>query len=190
MNFMKKIVVTLLAVTMLVCFVGCEKDTEKSSSNATTTTAYSIKNNEYYNEIDSCIKDTVKAFQTNTLEDRLKIYPDYFVQGEYGGEAELEKAIKDFYSCDTEYEINKIEDVSTKYAEKCSKEVKSYYDIDVNIDKVVYANVSYKYTNYSDNRLDDSQLIPTDEYYICIDGNWYYGWGLEINSELSEEVIE
>ena len=63
-------------------------------------------------------------------------------------------------------------------------------DVDVNIEKVVLANVSYKYTNYSDKRLDDSELVPTDEYYISIDGKWYYGWGLEINSEVSEQVVE
>lgn len=187
---MKKIILLSLVILTIFTCVGCGKDNSSSTTTTTVaTTTDPVKGNEYYSDVDGAIKKVAKAFKTNSIDDRMACYPDYFINGEYGDKAGLEKAMKDFYTCDTEYKINKITDMTDKYAEKCIKEIKDYYDIDVNIEKVVFANVSYKYTNYSDNRLDDSDLVPTDEYYICIDGSWYYGWGLEINSEVSEQVV-
>ncbi|MGN1132572.1 MAG: hypothetical protein ACI4RL_06660, partial [Ruminococcus sp.] len=61
----------------------------------------------------------------------------------------------------------------------------------LDIQKVAKVDVSYKYTNYSkDGYIDDSTLVPTTEYYIQFDNTWYYGWGLELNSEIIEQEIE
>lgn len=191
MLFMKRLLIISILIVTIFTLVGCGTENNSSSnSSATVATTESVENNKYYSDVDGAVKNMAQAFKTNSLEDRLKTYPDYFVKGEYGSNAELKKAMKNFYTCDTEYKINKITDMTDKYVEKCNKEIKDYYGIDTNIEKVVLANVSYKYTNYSDDRLDDSELVPTDEYYICIDGKWYYGWGLEINSEVSEQVVE
>lgn len=192
MLFMKRLTIISLVIVTIFTFVGCGTESNSSSNTSTTvtTTVDSVKSNKYYNDIDSTIQTIVKAYKTKSFNERAAMYPDYFIKGEYGGNAGLKEAIKGFYTCDTEYKINSIKDMTDKYAEKCIKEIKDYYDIDVNIEKVVLANVSYKYTNYSDKRLDDSELVPTDEYYISIDGKWYYGWGLEINSEVSEQVVK
>lgn len=192
MLFMKRLIIISLVIVTIFTFVGCGTESNSSSNTSTTvtTTVNSVKSNKYYNDIDGAIQTIVKAYKTKSFNERAAMYPDYFIKGEYGGNAGLKEAIKGFYTCDTEYKINSIKDMTDKYAKKCIKEIKDYYDVDVNIEKVVLANVSYKYTNYSDKRLDDSELVPTDEYYICIDGKWYYGWGLEINSEVSEQVVE
>lgn len=191
MLFMKRLLIISILIVTIFTLVGCGTENNSSSNSSTTVaTTESVENNKYYSDVDGAVKNMAQAFKTNSLEDRLKTYPDYFVKGEYGSNAELKKAMKNFYTCDTEYKINKITDMTDKYVEKCNKEIKDYYGIDTNIEKVVLANVSYKYTNYSDDRLDDSELVPADEYYICIDGKWYYGWGLEINSEVSEQVVE
>ena len=188
---MKRLLIVTILIVTIFTFVGCGTDNNTTSNTSTTVaTSESVENNKYYSDVEGAVKNMAQAFKTNSLEDRLKTYPDYFVKGEYGSYAKLKKAMKKFYTCDTEYKINKITDVTDKYAEKCTKEIKDYYGIDTNIEKVILANVSYKYTNYSDDRLDDSELVPTDEYYICIDGKWYYGWGLEINSDVSEQVVE
>lgn len=188
---MKRLLIISILIVTIFTLVGCGTENNSSSNSSTTVaTTESVENNKYYSDVDGAVKNMAQAFKTNSLEDRLKTYPDYFVKGEYGSNAELKKAMKNFYTCDTEYKINKITDMTDKYVEKCNKEIKDYYGIDTNIEKIVLANVSYKYTNYSDDRLDDSELVPTDEYYICIDGKWYYGWGLEINSEVSEQVVE
>lgn len=188
---MKRLLIISILIVTIFTLVGCGTENNSSSNSSTTVaTTESVENNKYYSDVDGAVKNMAQAFKTNSLEDRLKTYPDYFVKGEYGSNAELKKAMKNFYTCDTEYKINKITDMTDKYVEKCNKEIKDYYGIDTNIEKVVLANVSYKYTNYSDDRLDDSELVPTDEYYIRIDGKWYYGWGLEINSEVSEQVVE
>ncbi|MGN1126790.1 MAG: hypothetical protein ACI4RI_05055, partial [Ruminococcus sp.] len=94
-------------------------------------------------------------------------------------------------TCDTEYEINEITDVTEEQAKKVKKEIKDYYDADLDIQKVAKVDVSYKYTNYSkEGYIDDSTLMPSTEYYIQFDNTWYYGWGLEINSEIIEQELE
>ena len=91
----------------------------------------------------------------------------------------------------TEYEITESTDVTEEQAEKAEKEIKDYYDADIDIQKVAKVDASYKYTNYSkEGYIDDSTLMPTTEYYIQFDNTWYYGWGLEINSEIIEQELE
>lgn len=189
----KKIGYLLVAVIMIftaTTFTGCTDNSDENDSTQPSTTA--AQASPLYNDIDNCIKAIAKADKTNALEDELKKYPKYFVDANFDGEKGLEKAIKDgFYTCDTAYVIEDIEDVTSRYAESIEKEIKEYYDADVNIEKVAKAEVSYRYTNYSDDRLDDSTFVPTTEYYINIDGTWYYGWGLDVNSEIvsQEEIL-
>ena len=132
------------------------------------------------------------AVKTNDMEYELKKSPHYYIESEFGGEKEFEKTVKsNFYTCDTEYEITEITDLTEEQAKKIEKEIKDYYDTDLDIQKVAKVDVSYKYTNYSNNGyIDDSTLMPTTEYYIQFDNTWYYGWGLELNSEIIEQEIE
>lgn len=171
-------------------FTGCETEEKKvDNTNPSSTT---IKDNPLYDGINSCIENIVKADKTNDMEYELKKYPDYYIEGEFGGEKEFEKIVKsNFYTCDTEYEISEITDVTEEQSVKMEAEIKSYYNAEIDIKKVAKVDVSYKYTNYSKKGyIDDSTLMPTTEYYIQFDNTWYYGWGLEINSEIIEQEIE
>lgn len=190
----KNISVYILSLCMLLsvfAITGCDSSSGSTSSSIEQTTT-SVAENPLYAGIEDAIKATAKADKTNDIKDELRKYPDYYVKGEYGTVKEFEKSIKEnFYKCDTEYVINSIEDVTSQYEKSIEKELKDYYDADVDIEGVAKVNASYRYYNYNDDQhLDQTDLIPSDEYYIKIDGLWYYGWNLEINatevSDLSE----
>lgn len=52
--------------------------------------------------------------------------------------------------------------------------------------KVVLANVSYKYTNYSDRNLMISELVPTDECYVSVvNGTMVGDLVVQVSGELS-----
>lgn len=184
------LILTAVILAFSLFFTGCEVNVNVNESKSTSTPT--IKENPLYEGINSCIENIVKADKTNDMEYELKKYPDYYIKGEFGGEEEFEKTVKDnFYTCDTEYEISEITDVTEQQAKKIEKEIKDYYDEEIDIQKVAKVDVSYKYTNYSkDGYIDDSTLMPTTEYYIQFDNTWYYGWGLELNSEIIEQEIE
>ena len=130
----------------------------------------------------------VMADKTNEMKYELKKYPDYFINGEYGGEKEFEKLVEEnFYKCDTDYEIYSIEDVSAQYAQSVEKEINDYYGTSVNIDGVAKVEDGFRYYNYdSDQYVDQTEIVPSTEYYIKADGTWYYGWGIELNAEITE----
>ena len=123
---MKRLIIISLVIVTIFTFVGCGTESNSSSKTSTTvtTTVDSIKSNKYYNDIDSAIQTIVKAYKTKSFNERAAMYPDYFIKGEYGGNAGLKEAIKGFYTCDTEYKINSIKDMTDKYAKKCIKEIK------------------------------------------------------------------
>ena len=103
--------------------------------------------------------------------------------------AEVKQALAD--GCNEIDMVINITDVKNGDFEKVEKEIKDYYDADIDIQKVAKVNASYKYTNYSkEGYIDDSTLMPSTEYYIQFDNTWYYGWGLELNSEIIEQEIE
>ncbi|MGN1132117.1 MAG: hypothetical protein ACI4RL_04370 [Ruminococcus sp.] len=184
------LIFTAVILVLSLSFAGC--GTEQENTDNTQPSTPSIKDDPLYDGINSCIENIVMADKTNDMEYELKKYPTYYIESEFGGEEEFEKIVKDnFYTCDTEYEISEITDVTEKQAEKMETEIKDYYDVDLDIQKVAKVDVSYKYTNYSkDGYIDDSTLVPTTEYYIQFDNTWYYGWGLEMNSEIIEQEIE
>lgn len=184
------LILTALTLTFSLFFTGC--DGNNNDNNPTQPSSATIKDNPLYEGINSCIENIVKADKTNDMEYELKKYPDYYIEGEFGGEKEFEKIVKsNFYTCDTEYEISEITDVTEEQSVKMEAEIKSYYNAEIDIQKVAKVDVSYKYTNYSKKGyIDDSTLMPTTEYYIQFDNTWYYGWGLEINSEIIEQEIE
>ena len=184
------LILTAVILAFSLFFTGCE--TEEKKVDNTNPSTPSIKDNPLYEGINSCIENIVKADKTNDMEYELKKYPEYYIEGEFGGEKEFEKIVKsNFYTCDTEYEITEITDVTEEQAEKAEKEIKDYYDADIDIQKVAKVDASYKYTNYSkEGYIDDSTLMPTTEYYIQFDNTWYYGWGLELNSEIIEQELE
>ena len=184
------LILTALILTFSLFFTGC--DGNNNDNNPNQPSSATIKDNPLYEGINSCIENIVKADKTNDMEYELKKYPDYYIEGEFGGEKEFEKMVKsNFYTCDTEYEISEITDVTEEQSVKMEAEIKSYYNAEIDIQKVAKVDVSYKYTNYSKKGyIDDSTLMPTTEYYIQFDNTWYYGWGLEINSEIIEQEIE
>ena len=184
------LILTALILAFSLFFTGCEENKNVDSSTRPGTPT--IKDNPLYEGINSCIENIVKADKTNDMEYELKKYPEYYIEGEFGGEEEFEKIVKsNFYTCDTEYEISEITDVTEEQSVKMEAEIKSYYNAEIDIQKVAKVDVSYKYTNYSKKGyIDDSTLMPTTEYYIQFDNTWYYGWGLEINSEIIEQEIE
>lgn len=184
------LILTAVFLAFSLFFTGCEENKNVDSSTQPSTPT--IKDNPLYEGINSCIENIVKADKTNDMEYELKKYPEYYIEGEFGGEEEFEKIVKsNFYTCDTEYEITEITDVTEEQAEKAEKEIKDYYDADLDIQKVAKVDASYKYTNYSkEGYIDDSTLMPSTEYYIQFDNTWYYGWGLELNSEIIEQELE
>lgn len=184
------LILTAVILAFSLFFTGCK--TEENKVDSTTQSTPTIKDNPLYEGINSCIENIVMADKTNDMEYELKKYPEYYINGEFGGEEEFEKIVKEnFYTCDTEYEISEITDVTEQQSNKMEKEIKDYYDVEIDIQKVAKVDASYKYTNYSkDGYIDDSTLMPTTEYYIQFDNTWYYGWGLELNSEIIEQEIE
>ncbi|MGN0461784.1 MAG: hypothetical protein ACI4HZ_05005 [Ruminococcus sp.] len=184
------LILTAVILAFSLFFTGCEVNVNVNESTQPSTPT--IKDNPLYEGINSCIENIVKADKTNDMEYELKKYPEYYIEGEFGGEKEFEKIVKsNFYTCDTEYEITEITDVTEEQADKVEKEIKDYYDADIDIQKVAKVDASYKYTNYSkEGYIDDSTLMPSTEYYIQFDNTWYYGWGLELNSEIIEQEIE
>ena len=185
-----------LALALCVCssafaLVGCSESSQNATEDTKTTTVEtttSVTENPLYKEIDACIQNMVMADKTNEMKYELKKYPDYFINGEYGGEKEFEKLVEEnFYKCDTDYEIYSIEDVSAQYAQSVEKEINDYYGTSVNIDGVAKVEDGFRYYNYdSDQYVDQTEIVPSTEYYIKADGTWYYGWGIELNAEITE----
>ena len=190
----KKILTLALALCVsssAFALVGCSESSQNATEDTKTTTVEtttSVTENPLYKEIDACIQNMVMADKTNEMKYELKKYPDYFINGEYGGEKEFEKLVEEnFYKCDTDYEIYSIEDVSDQYAQSVEKEINDYYGTSVNIDGVAKVEDGFRYYNYdSDQYVDQTEIVPSTEYYIKADGTWYYGWGIELNAEISE----
>ncbi len=190
----KKILTLALALCVsssAFALVGCSESSQNATEDTKTTTVEtttSVTENPLYKEIDACIQNMVMADKTNEMKYELKKYPDYFINGEYGGEKEFEKLVEEnFYKCDTDYEIYSIEDVSAQYAQSVEKEINDYYGTSVNIDGVAKVEDGFRYYNYdSDQYVDQTEIVPSTEYYIKADGTWYYGWGIELNAEITE----
>ena len=190
----KKILTLALALCVsssAFALVGCSESSQNATEDTKTTTVEtttSVTENPLYKEIDACIQNMVMADKTNEMNYELKKYPDYFINGEYGGEKEFEKLVEEnFYKCDTDYEIYSIEDVSAQYAQSVEKEINDYYGTSVNIDGVAKVEDGFRYYNYdSDQYVDQTEIVPSTEYYIKADGTWYYGWGIELNAEITE----
>ena len=190
----KKILTLALALCVsssafaLVGFSESSQDATEDTKTTTVETTTSVTENPLYKEIDACIQNMVMADKTNEMKYELKKYPDYFINGEYGGEKEFEKLVEEnFYKCDTDYEIYSIEDVSAQYAQSVEKEINDYYGTSVNIDGVAKVEDGFRYYNYdSDQYVDQTEIVPSTEYYIKADGTWYYGWGIELNAEITE----
>ena len=115
------LILTAVFLAFSLFFTGCEENKNVDSSTQPSTPT--IKDNPLYEGINSCIENIVKADKTNDMEYELKKYPEYYIEGEFGGEKEFEKIVKsNFYTCDTEYEITEITDV-TKELNKLKKRV-------------------------------------------------------------------
>ena len=182
------ITLSLIMALSIITLCGC--DGEKKSTTPTPPTTTSVQQHPFYMEIENAIKIIAKADKTNALEDELKKYPEYFINSDagYGGLKEFKKCIKEnFYSCDTEYAIYDIQDVTETYKKSIEKELKNDFQANIEIQSVAKVEDAYRYYNYDDNmHVDDSSLVPTTEYFIKFDNTWYYGWGLTLNSEVQE----
>lgn len=185
-----KITAVALSAVMLftaVFFTGCgSKNDEQENTQPTTLSEEQMLEK----EIADCIDVIVKADKTKALEDELKKYPDYYINSDMGFEnlENFKKCIEEnFYTVDTEYHILSVKDITDKQEKKVEKELLENFEAEIDIQRVAKVEVEYKYTNYSDkNKIDDSSFIPTTEYYIQFDNVWYYGWGLDLNTEFIE----
>lgn len=185
--FKKFLSLALALVSTIAVFAlcGCE-----NNENTNTTTTTSVQQNPLYADIIDAIERVAQADKTNALEDELKKYPEYFINSDmgYGGMENFKQCIKEnFYSCDTDYMVYKIEDVTSTYEKEIEKELKEDFEADIDIQQVAKVEDAYKFYNYDDNEhIDDSTFVPSTEYFIKFNNTWYYGWGLTLNSEVEE----
>lgn len=185
-------IITISAFT----FAGCEADVNNNNNEETTTTTQEVttttapQDTKLMKEISDCVAVIAKADKTNALKDELKKYPEYYINSPNGWESldELKRCIKEnFYTCDTEYNVLSAEDVTDEYKETMEEDIKENHNATVDIQQVAVADIDYKYTNYStDNYIDDTDFLTETQYFIKIDGVWYYGWGIDQNMEHEE----
>lgn len=183
----------LLAASVLV-FSGCDTDDSVNADDTETTTeetsATKPVDEKLIKEISDCVALIAKADKTNALEDELKKYPMYYIESEngYEGMEEFKYCIENyFYTCDTQYKVLSVEDVTREQKKSVETDLKENYDADIDIQKVVLADIDYKYTNYNtDNYIDDLDFHTESQYFIKFEDTWYYGWGLDLNMEVEE----
>ena len=83
------LILTAVILAFSLFFTGCEENKNVDSSTQPGTPT--IKDNPLYEGINSCIENIVKADKTNDMEYELKKYPEYYIEGEFGGEKEFER---------------------------------------------------------------------------------------------------
>lgn len=185
----KKLFVLFVSALMLfsaVTLFGCSGNGSDTLSVQETT----VKNAKLVSEITDCVKAIAKADKTNALEDELVKFPEYYIDSPngYEGMDEFRRCIKEyFYTCDTEFKVISVDDVTGEYKSVMEKDIKENHNADVKIQQVAVADIDFKYTNYStDNYIDDTDFNRETQYFIKIDGTWYYGWGIDQNMEHQE----
>ena len=135
-----------------------------------------------------------KADKTNALKDELEKYPKYYYNNENGFASlnELKDCIKKyFYTCDTEYKVLSAVDVTDEKKSEIETDLKENFGAKLDVEQVALADIDYKYTNYStDDYIDDLDFKTESQYFIKVYDKWYYGWGLDLNSEHYEYEAE
>lgn len=193
---MKKYLLLLTVAVVISACAGCDSD--KTDSTVTTMqTTQAVKetgNEQLKKDISDCIAAIAKADKTNALEDELVKYPEYYYNSENGFTSldELKQCIRDyFYTCDTEYKVQSVKDVTTEKKKEIEQDLLENFEAKLKVEQVAEAVVDYKYTNYStDDYIDDIDFQTETQYFIKISGQWYYGWGLDLNSEHYEYEAE
>ncbi len=189
-NKFSALLMAMIMIITAVSFAGCDNN-NTDNKDATTASTVSKEQQELEDGVKGAVDAIVKADKTNALEDELVKYPNYYIEGSMGFEGmdNFKKCIEEnFYTVDTQYHILDVQDVTDKEKTNVEKDLKENFDVDIDIQKVAKAEIEYKYTNYSNGNIDDSDFLPTTEYYIMFDNTWYYGWGLELNAEIQEIV--
>lgn len=182
------LVISALLIMTSVYGCGSDKNPDTNTTPKTSATASAEeKEKQLKKEISDCVAAIAKADKTNALEDELVKYPEYYYNSENGFASldELKECIKKyFYTCDTEYKVLSVKDVTKSKKSEMEKDLKENYGANLNIEQAAVADINYKYTNYSTHEyIDDIDFKKETQYFIKIDGKWYYGWGLDLNSE-------